>query len=278
MKSIVVGYDGSEHSDRALDRAATMAQNGTEIVVVSAAEPLMRSGGFAGTLDVDPADAELVRENLQKAQQRLLEAGVTARAVEAHGKPADMLVEQAKERGADLIIVGKRGLNAVERAVLGSVSTKVVHDAECDVLVAAPETPSGGAATVVVGYDGSEHAGRALDRAAELARGGKVVVVSAAHTTMPVHGSMSPADRVEIEDSEANLAAAKQRLASAGVDAAFIEGHGDPADVLVEEAGAAGANLIVVGTRGHNAAQRALLGSVSTRVVTHATCDVLVVR
>jgi nucleotide-binding universal stress UspA family protein len=269
MKTIVVGYDGSEHSERALERAITMAGNDTEIVVVSAAEPLMRSGGFAGTRDVDPADAQAASDHLDKAQVRLREAGVRARAVEAHVKPAEALVEQAKEHGAELIIVGKRGLNALERSLLGSVSTKVVHDAGCDVLVTAPQTLSGLAATVVVGYDGSEHADRALDRAVELAAGGEVVVVSTARLTLPVRASMSAADPVEVEASEASLEAAKQRLSSQGVDARFVEGHGDAADVLIQEAEAAQASLIVVGTRGLNMTQRAVLGSVSTRVVMH---------
>jgi nucleotide-binding universal stress UspA family protein len=48
--------------------------------------------------------------------------------------------------------------------------------------------------------------------------------------------------------------------------------------VIVQEAEDSGADLIIVGTRGHNAAQRVLMGSVSTNVVHHAKCDVLVVR
>ena len=278
MKAIVVGYDGSEHSERALERAITMARDGTEIVVVSAAEPLMRSGGFAGTRDVDPVDAQAASDNLDKAQMRLREAGVPSRAVEAHVKPADALVEQAKEHGAELIVVGKRGLNALERSLLGSVSTKVVHDAACDVLVTAPGLSSERAATIVVGYDGSEHADRALDRAVELAAGGEVVVVSTARLTLPVRASMSAADPVEVEASEASLEAAKERLSSQGVDARFVKGHGDPAEVLIREAESANASLIVVGTRGLNLAQRAVLGSVSTRVVMHSPYDVLVVR
>jgi nucleotide-binding universal stress UspA family protein len=135
VKTIVVGYDGSEHGDRALDRAIALAGEGAELVVVSAAEPAMRSGGFGGTVDVDPADAEKARGSLDKAQARLKEKGIRTRMVEAHGDAADMLVEQAKEAGADLIVVGTRGLNVAQRALLGSVSTKVVHHAECDVLV-----------------------------------------------------------------------------------------------------------------------------------------------
>ena len=58
----------------------------------------------------------------------------------------------------------------------------------------------------------------------------------------------------------------------------FVEGHGNPADVIVQEAEESGADLIVVGTRGLGATRRAFMGSVSTNVVHHAPCDVLVVR
>jgi nucleotide-binding universal stress UspA family protein len=135
VKTIIVGYDGSEHSDRALDRAIELLDEGGELVVVAAAEALARAGGFAGTREVDPADREEAQGALDKAQARVQEKGISARTIEAHGDPADMLVQQGKEAGADLIVVGTRGLNAAQRALLGSVSTKVVHHAESDVLV-----------------------------------------------------------------------------------------------------------------------------------------------
>lgn len=134
MKTIVVGYDGSEHADRALARAVALAQEGAKLVVVSAAalSPLTRD---VGTSAVDPIAAEEARKALDKAQAELSAKGVEGRTVEAHGDPADMIVQQAKEAGADLIVVGTRGLNLAQRALLGSVSTKVVHHAPCDVLV-----------------------------------------------------------------------------------------------------------------------------------------------
>lgn len=57
-----------------------------------------------------------------------------------------------------------------------------------------------------------------------------------------------------------------------------VAGIGDPADAIVDEAGDWGADLIVLGTRGLGGAQRLLLGSVSTKVLHRAPCDVLVVR
>ena len=79
------------------------------MIVVSAAG-LTRSGGMAGTVDVDPGEAEEARGSLDKAQEKLKQKGLNARTIEAHGDPADMLVQQAKEAGADLIAVGTRGL------------------------------------------------------------------------------------------------------------------------------------------------------------------------
>lgn len=136
MRKIIVGYDGSDHADRALDRTIELNGNGAELVVVSAAQLATLSHDPAlGTSAVDPIQAEWARTNLDKARARLGERGLKARTVEGHGDPADILVRQAKQEGADLIVIGTRGLNRVQRLLLGSVSTKVVHDAPCDVLV-----------------------------------------------------------------------------------------------------------------------------------------------
>jgi nucleotide-binding universal stress UspA family protein len=129
---IVVGYDGSDAAKRALQRAADLSANGDPIVVVAAAESHARSAITSGALR-DPSEFEQRRGNLGEAQRLLSERGIDVEAVEAHGDPGTAIVEAAKD--ADLIIVGSRGLNPVQRILLGSVSSKVVHRAECDVLV-----------------------------------------------------------------------------------------------------------------------------------------------
>jgi nucleotide-binding universal stress UspA family protein len=139
MQKIIVAYDGSDHADRALDRAAEIASEDTEVVVVSAARlsSLLRAAGPVGgeTSAVDPGEAESAREHLDKARARLAAKVPSLRTVEAHGDPADAVVRVAKDEQADLIAVGTRGLNVAQRALLGSVSTKIVHSASCDVLV-----------------------------------------------------------------------------------------------------------------------------------------------
>jgi nucleotide-binding universal stress UspA family protein len=134
MSTIVVGFDGSEHSQRALDRAASMASDGDQLVVVSAAR-LAPPTRDMGTSPVDPIEVEAARESLDAAKKVLSDKNITSRFVESHGDPADAIVRQATDDAADLIVVGTRGLNLAQRALLGSVSTKVVHHAPCDVLV-----------------------------------------------------------------------------------------------------------------------------------------------
>jgi nucleotide-binding universal stress UspA family protein len=136
---------------------------------------------------------------------------------------------------------------------------------------------------IVVGFDASEHGRRALERAATIAKsqGARLSVLSSAKISQLIRdpgSGASPVDPAEAEQREKALSEAREYLAAQGMAADFVEGHGDPADALLREAEATSADLIVVGTRGLNAAQRLLLGSVSTNVVHHASCDVLVVR
>jgi nucleotide-binding universal stress UspA family protein len=130
--------------------------------------------------------------------------------------------------------------------------------------------------TIVIGYDGSEPSKHALERAAALADGGKVIVVSAAHALVSRAGQTI--DPIEDEDSTRNLAEAKARLAELGVDAVVVEGIGDPAAAITAEAEQTGADLIVVGSNGKNLLERLLEGSVSTGVTKKSKTDVLVVH
>jgi nucleotide-binding universal stress UspA family protein len=60
---------------------------------------------------------------------------VSTKVVERKGDPASMIIDEAERQDVDFIFMGSRGLNAVQRFLLGSVSSKVVHRAPCDVLV-----------------------------------------------------------------------------------------------------------------------------------------------
>ena len=130
--NIVVGYDGSETAKRALAKAGDLAGGGSvSVVSVVSVHP----GGVHGAVPIDPDELSERNAELSEARATLVERGLDPILLEGRGEPAEVIVEAAKSGAADLVIVGTRGMNAVQRTLLGSVSSKVVHDAPCDVLV-----------------------------------------------------------------------------------------------------------------------------------------------
>jgi nucleotide-binding universal stress UspA family protein len=133
MKHIVVGFDGSANARRALEAALDVAGADTRLTVVAAAQASVPPGQ---ALPVGDEGLEERRRELEDARRHLAELGREAEVVAVPGAPADVLVEEADRRGADLIVVGRRGLNGAERLVMGSVSSKVARLARCSVLIA----------------------------------------------------------------------------------------------------------------------------------------------
>ena len=125
VETIVVAYDDPESGT--LSRAAELAQAfGASLVVTNVVPP-----------DHDEeAEAERYgRERLEQARTFLESRGVTAEVVRSVGQPAEAIVALARERNADLIVVGMRKKGFIERLVEGSVAQNVLRRAPCDVLV-----------------------------------------------------------------------------------------------------------------------------------------------
>jgi nucleotide-binding universal stress UspA family protein len=133
--------------------------------------------------------------------------------------------------------------------------------------------------TIVVGYDETEPAKRALARAAELATafGAKVIVTSVAPV---IHGRgigpVDPTDPPELHREE--LRHAQAFLAEHGIEGELDLALGDPAEHIAGLAERRHADLVVVGARGIHLVERMLGQSVSGKAARKARCDVLIVR
>ncbi len=141
---IVVGVDGSENGDRAVDWAARLAgAAGARVVAVHVFEPLAHLG------DAPPIDLEAARE---EARRRLAEewcrpfeeAGAEVDSVLAEGHPAGVLSDVAADRGADLVVVGARGLGPIKAMLLGSTSRELTQAGRFPVAVIPPAAAQDG--------------------------------------------------------------------------------------------------------------------------------------
>ena len=146
MPGIVVGVDGSGHSQRALEWAMNEAVVRHLPLTVLTVHPAIV--GYTGGVLTTPQDVELTEqtESAVKTETDKVLAGlngphpesVTVKAV--HGFPVEELVNAGKE--ADMIVLGSRGVGGFTRLMLGSTADQVVRHAHCPVLIVPPEDRS----------------------------------------------------------------------------------------------------------------------------------------
>ncbi|KUI25485.1 universal stress protein [Mycobacterium sp. GA-2829] len=283
---IVVGVDGSASSHAAVRwsaREAVMRRVPLVLVHVLATDV---TAAWAMAVPAAPLPAEYFESRERDARAAIAEevaiakeagaADVTTQLV--HAAPVPGLVDAAKE--ADMVVVGSRGLGAVKRLLLGSVSTGVLHHARCPVAVVGVDTEVRDAtAPVVVGVDGSRASQRAVEIAFEEASMRGVDLV-ALHSWSDRNESLHP-----YVDWAAVQAAAEETLAVSL--AGWCERYPDvtvhreavfdrPVEHLLNRAETA--QLLVVGSHGRGGFAGMLLGSVSTAVVQAARSPVIVAR
>jgi nucleotide-binding universal stress UspA family protein len=133
VTKILFAYDGSEESRRAL-RYAERLGTGDSVIVLSVATKLIEAP--ATSKFTEPGhDPGRLRGELEELRESMGDAGVKAEFISTIGNPAAEILNTAESHGVELIVLGRQGLNAVARFLLGSVADRVVQHATCDVLV-----------------------------------------------------------------------------------------------------------------------------------------------
>ncbi len=134
FRTIVVGTDGSPTATEAVDQTGQLAKAvGAAVHVVTAYAGAVRPAELTDRAKVGGAALEVA----EAAARRLREAGVDEVSVHEYDEdPAEALISTAEQVGADLIVVGNKGVSGMRRFLLGSVALKVVQHAPCGVLVA----------------------------------------------------------------------------------------------------------------------------------------------
>jgi nucleotide-binding universal stress UspA family protein len=293
---ILVGYDGSDHANAAIDdlRWAGLPDN-AEAIVLSAIEwptsQALRSWGMVET-DFSPewierieAAQQLAKSGSDRLQQLFPKWEIQLEPSAGH--PADSILEKARTWPADLIVVGTHGRSAVGRALLGSVSQKLIREAPCSVRVGR-STPHNDATRLLIGIDGSPESDGAIEEVCRRSwpTGTETQILAVHEVLVPANEERLAFgerlyDRIN-EDERFRLKhaahKAADKLRAAGLTATVLVEEGEPKHLLVQRARDRNPHAIFIGARGLGRIEGILLGSVSSATVAHAPCTVEVIR
>ena len=288
---IVVGVDGSDASRTALELvASTTWPIGTEVRLVGAYELATNWTGLTPLPTETGADEEAERaffDQIQALSVPLKRSGRAIETVVARGRPADVLLTEADDLRADLLVVGSRGLGVAASALVGSVSAALVDHASCPVLVARRPAVT----RILVATDGSRSAEAipSVLLAWKVFRDAPIDVLSVAPPVADRVGAallsgmpivdQRPSDAAHEVDRHRVMAdEMAARLVAGGWHAAGALRYGDAPRQIEAAAADWGADLIITGSRGLSGLRRLLIGSVAHHVLLHSRCSVLVMR
>jgi len=311
MFNLLIGYDSSACATAAiadLQRAGLPTATAACVLVIADVwlPPVNAAPAQSATEGMAPIGAstnqriQTIMTNAQNqaqeaaAQLRVFFPGWQVRTASYADSPAWGIVKKAEEWQVDLVAVGSRGVSALNRVLLGSVSQMVAANCTRSVRIGRPSiTKPGEPVRLLIGYDGSTHAEAVID--AILARtwsagsAARLLACTDSFMTTVVpwalpeaRGQASEKPWPGSEDVNEWLAVrtnqAAERLRNAGLAAETRLREGDPRKLLVQAAADWSADCLFVGARGLGRFERFLLGSVSTAVASRAGCSVEIVR
>jgi nucleotide-binding universal stress UspA family protein len=280
-EKIIVAIDGSLSSLNALKQAFRIKK--ARITVVCVTPPYegdldLLDLGLLKT-DVLTMLKEPCNKTLVKAEEIAAIESVAITTICQVGLSHETIVEIAQARGCDLIVMGRRGLGRIERALMGSVTARVIGFSPVDVLVV-PQDARLGWDRILLATDGSEYSKSATKRATALAKetGGDLKVVSATDLASEFHAVPSEVSEKLCEWPRYCVEDVRSQALRMDVHPECMVREGKAFSAILDVADEHRADLIVIGSHGRTGLKRLLMGSVAERVIGHATCPVLVVK
>ncbi len=284
--SIVVGYDESLSSKAALKEASRwVSVHGGKLFLIHAVYfdqeefailPSQMEKRFEfGTNVCRQAKVDLHAEfGLNGSVESMI----------CEGEPPQVLVDMANSKQADLIALGTYGRKGFKRLLMGSVTSQVIMNSPCDVLVVTRECTrcTGRYSSLLVPFDGSESSKKALVRACALSTldGGEITVLY----VIPRYEEMMDFFKTEtitrslFQEAEKILEGAKKIAAGLGVQIKAVVQEGHAGDKIVELADKFKNDLIVMGTHGWSSMDKAIMGSTAERIIANAARPILIVK
>jgi len=281
--NILVGYDDSEYSKAALVEALHIGRNKDSVVT-------MLHSVFHDSEEFS-ASPDQLEEKLQKGRDVCLRArdmyskefSTNIHCEVVQGEPHEEIPAKARVMSADLIVMGTYGRKGLRKMIMGSVTSGVILDATCDVLVIKRPCDEciGTYRSILVPYDGSDTAKKAIARAAEFNEPDvSVTLLYVIPRYEEIVGFIKTESIREKLLAEArNIVHEGEKIASEkGMNVNTMVEEGTPVSKIVAVAEGLKNDLIIMGSHGWSGVDKAIIGSTAERTIMHSNTPVLVVR
>ncbi len=267
LEKLLVATDETEFSEGAIREAIGFAKKCSSklyALFVLETNPEYETIG-SSVYEMEEAEAHA---RLDSIRSRAFEDGLVCETIFHHGTdPYRHIVDEAVEKGVDMIIMGRRGRRGLMKVLMGEVAAKVIAHAPCKVLIV-PRAARIAYRTILVATDGSFHGKAAVTEAISVAKrcGSSLVVVSVARS-----GN-------DVGEAQALARGAVELAVKEGIAVEQVTPIGRPDEMILETAGGRAADLIVMGAYGRTGLRKLLMGSSTEKVLSHAGCAVLVAK
>jgi nucleotide-binding universal stress UspA family protein len=135
FSNILAAVDGSESANKAFERAIYLAQKCNSKIDLVHVVQCEVGGDSANTFEIIEELKDKAKKMLEEYKVQAAKNNVLIQITVMQGDPAKVIIELAKAKSYDLIIMGTRGRSAFQELLIGSVSQKVMHHASCPVMV-----------------------------------------------------------------------------------------------------------------------------------------------
>ena len=279
-KKILVGFDGSESSENALLQAFRFANDEKCWITVTTVVPEYKGElDLTGVSDIRKLLLRPGEELLSKATALAKREGALIKTVLEEGEIFERIVDLAEAENCGIIVMGRRGMSTLERALVGSVTARVIGHSQRDVLVV-PESAKIGWKKILLATDGSKHSLNATEKAIDFAKsyGGTLTAISVVDVPDELYAEAPTVVDELVRKAKGYAENVKNMARAAGVEVNTQVREGESHEAVTRLAKDEGADLIVMGSHGRTGVKRLLMGSVTEKVIGHAPCPVLVVK
>lgn len=283
-KTILVAFDDSEFSRAALIESSNwVKRHGGRVIMVHAI--YFDEEEFGNAPEQLEKRMEVGKKICYLEKERISsEFKIEVESLLCEGEPPEIIVEIARGKGADLIVMGTYGKRGLKRLIMGSVTSQVISHSQCDVLVVKKPCMecTGEYKSILLPFDGSEFSRKALVRTCELSKLDSadvtVLYVIPRYEEMIDFFMTSSIKKSLREEAQKIIDTAKDIAAGQGVSVKTEIEEGHASEKITETAKKLENDLIVMGSYGWKSVNKAIMGSTTERVIINAPCPVLVVR